>query len=1274
LSKANGSPAWNVKNTSFNATPAYDPSTGSLFAGGADSRVYKIDGKTGQVLQTYTANSAINKAVLLVGSYVYVVTDGGQLIKLSTSTLTPAWAYSAGVSGVTPPSYSTSRDAIVFATSDLHVRAVNNASGALKWNVKPSPNAAGFPNMFDDGWPVIAEKHGVVFVRMMLNQADTTAYPSTKNIFPTTNAATRSWLQSAPQHQNLFALNLDDGSLKFVPAVGYGSTEDYMNGSSYGVMGSQPVVKVWPNGDEVAYIHFRNGQSNPPDYRWDGNMGEMVLDNTTVPGLVAGDLRFVRMSSLNGQGNAYVYLIDEQDPLTIAGSTIFHAHWGASESDLITNRSTSLGLSYGSPISTTNHPTVIRRQTACGNFNPSTHWTTCGLSLFNDTRGWSGPGFWTYWNVMDPPGSPNPSGYSGGFLPRYTYVSSGLMIVEGNGGELMAFTHANGPAPTATAVGATSSPTTSATASAPTATATRTPTTVATSTPTTTPSGPPVTASPTTTASSGAPQILNLTSQTSSPSANTLIEWTFDLSKVYANPYFPYDPSDTASIYPTPSTGSNPAESWYGVNGVSVDMHLTSPSGKTIVQPAFWMAGYLRAQSGTTEVLGQIDNGRWHVRFTPTEVGSYSFYLTAQDASGTGTSSTGAFTVAGSSAKGFIHPSAADSRFLAYDNGQSFIPVGSGHEWWGDGKARSYDFDNTFATWRQNGINLTRIWTEADFSLGIEGAQPVWTCGGNPTNQVTLVAANVHSGLRAAALSGSSTCQNHALAAPSVPYRLSAWIASSGVTGASVKVTAGIGGTGSVLGSLPSINGTTGYTYYTTTFTPGASNAIVSLGLVNNGAGTLYVDDLQFGPDNGAGGVTYNVVSDPGFERHFCNGCTGNDPNANPSLPRPIGTYINQWAAAELDNIVSQAQANGVELQLCSCSGPWFTWSQNPSDSTIDYNQTWLLHAWERNFRYRVARWGYSPAVLAWELQNETGHVPPNSAEYSFFQKYGAYQQSVDPNRHLRTTSQNSQAYSPGMWSSSAMDAANYHDYMDNRGAYPVALNNDESQFIYLHAWCLQAHVTGYCQAMGLGDGSSWSGPAKPWVWGEIGVVTSGTPLQSGKAGVAFVHNILWAGLFSPAGTTPLDWYWNIEDGATTTARLAARKAASLFFTGVDYAGGKLVYLMTPTDAPTGYSGETVTASDPNARVYAMRRADQTEAYLWVQNRASTWYNGQQGSTPSPINPSITIGNLLARTYTVEIWNTSTGAIISSSQQTPSGGKLSIQISNLTGDVAVKIH
>jgi hypothetical protein len=283
-----------------------------------------------------------------------------------------------------------------------------------------------------------------------------------------------------------------------------------------------------------------------------------------------------------------------------------------------------------------------------------------------------------------------------------------------------------------------------------------------------------------------------------------------------------------------------------------------------------------------------------------------------------------------------------------------------------------------------------------------------------------------------------------------------------------------------------------------------------------------------------------------------------------------------------------------------------------------------------------------------------------------------AYLATTDPYGHLRTTSQNSQAYSPQLWSASGMGVANYHWYLD--GHIP-AIDPDEAQTIMRFAWCLtdtRGTSSPYCTGLGLGDGSSWTGAAKPWVWGEIGVGLDGTQGNTAEAGSRFLHNIVWAGLFTPIGTTPLEWWWYQEDTAATGAKLSARRAASAFFANVNYDAGAFTFLMTPGDGPPGYSGETLASSSAQARVYGMRRADRTAAYLWVQHRGDTW--GQAATTPSAIAPTITIGNLLASAYRVEIWDTTTGTVVSQSQMTPASGVLSIPIAGLTKDVAVKVE
>jgi Domain of unknown function (DUF5060) len=779
-------------------------------------------------------------------------------------------------------------------------------------------------------------------------------------------------------------------------------------------------------------------------------------------------------------------------------------------------------------------------------------------------------------------------------------------------------------------------------------------------------------------AAAAPPQVTNLTGGSSPVGLFQKIEWTFDLSKTYANPYYFFDATDTPAANPATMT-------WFGVDGVSIDLHVTAPSGRTLVVPGFYFDNYLRVKDTSLglEVLGRAGQGHWAVRFTPSETGTYQYYLTAQDKDGTGrfpASGTQSFSVNPSANKGFVRASPADTRFLAYDNGSSFVPVGSGHQWWTNNALRSYDYENAFANFGANGVNLTRMWDQVDFGLSVEGvSQPVWVSEGTvygAAKGVEVNTANVHAGLRSAKPSaGQGWIQRLAVSEPTRLHKLTVYIRTDSVAGGQSQVNIRTGtsfNAGTLLAQIAGVSGTTPWTAYSITLTPNVS--VLSINLLQGGStGTMYVDDVAFGPVDGSGNIIYNIVSDGDFERHFFKDNPGNDPNGTPGLPRPIGTFMNPWAAYEMDKIVESAEANGVRIQDCSCSGPWFTWPLNIAQSTdADWAAAWVLKSWERNFRYRVARWGYSPAILAWELFNEMGHIPPGSNIYNFLQTYGAYQRATDPYAHIRTNSQNSQAYSPGMWSSSAMDMSNTHWYLDGHIA---SLDPDESLTVNRFAWCLTDNVRGtsspYCSGLGLGDGSTWTGPPKPWVWGEVGVGLDGTQGNTGEAGSRFLHNIVWSGLFTPLGTTPLEWWWYQEDSVATAAKFAARKAASAFFNSVDYAHGNFTYLMTAGDGPPGYSGENVVASDPKVRVYAMRRADKAAAYLWVQHRDYLW--SKASTTPSAVSSVITVSNLLNAAYRVEIWNTATGGLISQQIQTPSGGSLSVQVSGLTKDVAIKI-
>lgn len=384
----------------------------------------------------------------------------------------------------------------------------------------------------------------------------------------------------------------------------------------------------------------------------------------------------------------------------------------------------------------------------------------------------------------------------------------------------------------------------------------------------------------------------------------------------------------------------------------------------------------------------------------------------------------------------------------------------------------------------------------------------------------------------------------------------------------------------------------------------------------------------------------------------------------------PKGTQMNQRGNAEEDFIIQEAEQNGVYIQLCAHSDPYWIWDASVHDegwntNPVEFDDVQHLNYWKRNYRYRIARWGYSTAILAWETWNEHGHVTPDMSEYRFYQIIGQYLLESDPYHHLRTTSQWSQAWSPAFWSSDAFDIANYHDYMMS-SRYEAALVYDAANFVYRFAQCLRMTDPGSCD-LGLGDSTSWQGPPKPIIWGELdtGTATWNEANPQPKA----THDMRWAGLFSPIGTTGIDWYWDAQSDSFTAAKYAEAEIAADFFRDLDYSGKQFTYLST---ADVHLTSEPLSVSDSMLRVLAMRASNNQEVYAWVQNKANARWD--QAVNQSPLNATFTIPGMAEGTYTVEFWDTYSGEITAGASITTSGENLTVSVSDLTRDIAVKIR
>jgi len=127
------------------------------------------------------------------------------------------------------------------------------------------------------------------------------------------------------------------------------------------------------------------------------------------------------------------------------------------------------------------------------------------------------------------------------------------------------------------------------------------------------------------------------------------------------------------------------------------------------------------------------------------------------------------------------------------------------------------------------------------------------------------------------------------------------------------------------------------------------------------------------------------------------------------------------------DRIVTMAEDNGVYLQLVLQHHGQYSsqvnsnWTDNPWSTANGgflrepaefFTSPEAIRLTKQKYRYIVARWAYSPAVMAWELFNEVhwvdamrGETKNEAAVANWHSEMAAYIRSLDRYHHLITTS-----------------------------------------------------------------------------------------------------------------------------------------------------------------------------------------------------------------------------------------------------------------------------
>jgi hypothetical protein len=220
-----------------------------------------------------------------------------------------------------------------------------------------------------------------------------------------------------------------------------------------------------------------------------------------------------------------------------------------------------------------------------------------------------------------------------------------------------------------------------------------------------------------------------------------------------------------------------------------------------------------------------------------------------------------------------------------------------------------------------------------------------------------------------------------------------------------------------------------------------------------------------------------------------------------------------------MDKYVEIAEQNDIAIQFCLQHHGQFSTSTNPDWNDNPYNINaggWLNNPAQyftdpcarkltkNKYRYIVARWGYSPAIFAWELFNEVqftnGWWDGNQTNVvNWHNEMSSYIRSIDNFKHPVTTSSHGSGFE-NIW------------------------NLPDINIIQVHYYGTDIIHTLEQTALGLADFN------KPVIMGEFGIGTEGstqpepyaTQLKEGLE----MHNGIWSSFLAKSSAHL--WWWDI--------------------------------------------------------------------------------------------------------------------------------------------------
>ncbi|MFO1475434.1 MAG: DUF5060 domain-containing protein [Verrucomicrobiota bacterium] len=230
-------------------------------------------------------------------------------------------------------------------------------------------------------------------------------------------------------------------------------------------------------------------------------------------------------------------------------------------------------------------------------------------------------------------------------------------------------------------------------------------------------------------------------------------------------------------------------------------------------------------------------------------------------------------------------------------------------------------------------------------------------------------------------------------------------------------------------------------------------------------------------------------------------------------------------AAWQLDYIFDLASREGIYLLLCldhhgmyqtdnkNWGGSNNFWKSNPYSSINGgpcarpndfFTDAAARKIYQKRLRYLVARYGWSPELLAWQFFNEIDNVygPLRGDDVlAWHREMGQWLRTNDPYHHLVTTSLTGGSERPEIWSLPEMDFSMYHSYGEPApGSGAARLGRD--------------FVSHY---------------GKPAMIGEFGIDARSWNIASDPHLRGF-RQALWGGALGGSVGTAMSWWWQNMD------------------------------------------------------------------------------------------------------------------------------------------------